>query len=140
MVNASKLQVNISIAKRFAELRYQGNYLTKIGDNYVLRRQVEIDDLDLLDMRTVELTRKLLSAWSKACCQFLPGLKVVGLFEGAIKRLSFFWLHAAIFGNCRVWTILLTSARVAALACGKFTTRSPKNPLNETPLRRVCLI
>lgn len=37
-------------------------------------------------------------------------------------------------------TILPTSAGAVALACGKFTTRSPKNPLNETPLRRVCLI
>lgn len=48
--------------------------------------------LDLLDIMKDELTRKLLSAWSKAWCQFLLGLKVVELFKGAgaIKILSFF--------------------------------------------------
>lgn len=81
-VKASKLMADARITKRIAELMSQRVYRTKIGADYVLRRLVEIDELDLLDIMNDDLTLKPLSAWPKAWRQFLSGLKVAELFEG----------------------------------------------------------
>lgn len=81
-VKASKLLADERIKKRIAELMTQRNYRTKITADYVLKRLVEIDELDLLDIMSDDLSLKPLSAWPKAWRQFLSGLKVAELFEG----------------------------------------------------------
>lgn len=81
-VKASKLMSDPRIMARIAELMSQRVYRTKIGADYVLKRLVEIDELDLLDIMNDDLTLKPLSAWPKAWRQFLSGLKVAELFEG----------------------------------------------------------
>ncbi|ASM17980.1 terminase small subunit [Serratia marcescens] len=81
-VSASRNMDNPKVQERIAELMKQRNKRTKIGADYVLKRLVEIDELDLADIMNDDLTLKPLSAWPKAWRQFLSGVKVAELFEG----------------------------------------------------------
>lgn len=81
-VSASRNMDNPKVQERIAELMKHRNKRTKIGADYVLKRLVEIDELDLADIMNDDLTLKPLSAWPKAWRQFLSGVKVAELFEG----------------------------------------------------------
>ncbi|MGP2884709.1 terminase small subunit [Serratia marcescens] len=81
-VSASRNMDNPKVQERIAELMKQRNKRTKISADYVLKRLVEIDELDLADIMNDDLTLKPLSAWPKAWRQFLSGVKVAELFEG----------------------------------------------------------
>ncbi|WP_442801390.1 terminase small subunit [Serratia rubidaea] len=81
-VSASRCMKDPDITKRIAELMRHRNKRTKIGADYVLKRLVEIDELDLADIMNDDLTLKPLSEWPKAWRQFLSGVKVAELFEG----------------------------------------------------------
>lgn len=81
-VSASRNMDNPKVQERIAELMKQRNKRTKIGADYVLKRLVEIDELDLAEIMNDDLTLKPLSAWPKAWRQFLSGVKVAELFEG----------------------------------------------------------
>lgn len=81
-VSASRMMKDQDITKRIAELMKHRNKRTKIGADYVLKRLVEIDELDLADIMNDDLTLKPLSEWPKAWRQFLTGVKVAELFEG----------------------------------------------------------
>lgn len=81
-VSASRNMDNPKVLERIAELMKYRNKRTKIGADYVLKRLVEIDELDLADIMNDDLTLKPLSAWPKAWRQFLSGVKVAELFEG----------------------------------------------------------
>lgn len=70
------------IQKRIAELMEERNKRQRISADYVLRRLVEIDELDLADIMEDDLTLKPLSSWPKPWRQFLSGVKVAELFEG----------------------------------------------------------
>ncbi|AVE51987.1 terminase small subunit [Serratia marcescens] len=81
-VSASRFMKDPDITKRIAELMKHRNKRTKVGADYVLKRLVEIDELDLADIMNDDLTLKPLSEWPKAWRQFLTGVKVAELFEG----------------------------------------------------------
>ncbi|MBH3135089.1 terminase small subunit [Serratia marcescens] len=81
-VSASRNMDSPKVQERIAELMKQRNKRTKIGADYVLKRLVEIDELDLSDIMNDDLTLKPLSAWPKTWRQFLSGVKVAELFEG----------------------------------------------------------
>lgn len=81
-VSASRNMDNTKVQERIAELMKQRNKRTKISADYVLKRLVEIDELDLADIMNDDLTLKPLSAWPKAWRQFLSGVKVAEMFEG----------------------------------------------------------
>ncbi|HFD3888011.1 terminase small subunit [Serratia nevei] len=81
-VSASRNMDNPKVQERISELMKHRNKRTKIGADYVLKRLVEIDELDLADIMNDDLTLKPLSAWPKAWRQFLSGVKVAELFEG----------------------------------------------------------
>ncbi|MCR0998671.1 terminase small subunit [Serratia rubidaea] len=81
-VSASRMMKDQDITKRIAELMKHRNKRTKVGADYVLKRLVEIDELDLADIMNDDLTLKPLSEWPKAWRQFLTGVKVAELFEG----------------------------------------------------------
>jgi len=70
------------IQKRIAELMEERNKRQRISADYVLRRLLEIDELDLADIMEDDLTLKPLSTWPKPWRQFLSGVKVSELFEG----------------------------------------------------------
>ncbi|QPT15221.1 terminase small subunit [Serratia rubidaea] len=81
-VSASRNMDNPKVNARIAELMKHRNKRTKIGADYVLKRLVEIDELDLTDIMNDDLTLKPLSEWPKAWRQFMTGVKVAELFEG----------------------------------------------------------
>lgn len=80
-VSASRLMKDPDIQARIAELMKYRNKRVKIGADYVLRRLVEIDELDLADIMNDDLTLKPLSEWPKPWRQFLSGVKVAEMFE-----------------------------------------------------------
>lgn len=79
---ASRLEADPRVQERIAHLRQARSRRTKIDADYVLKRLVEIDELDLADIMNDDLTLKPLSAWPKAWRQFLSGVKVAEMFEG----------------------------------------------------------
>lgn len=81
-VSASRNMDIPKVKERIAELMKHRNKRTKVGADYVLKRLVEIDELDLADIMNDDLTLKPLSEWPKAWRQFLTGVKVAELFEG----------------------------------------------------------
>lgn len=80
-VSATRLMKDQDIQDRIAELMKHRNKRVKIGADYVLRRLVEIDELDLADIMNDDLTLKPLSEWPKPWRQFLSGVKVAEMFE-----------------------------------------------------------
>lgn len=79
---ASRLMADPRVMERIAHLRQARSRRTKIDADYVLKRLVEIDELDLADIMNDDLTLKPLSTWPKAWRQFLSGVKVAEMFEG----------------------------------------------------------
>lgn len=57
--------------------------LPQIDADYVLRRLVEIDQMDLLDILDEKMAFRPTSEWPKVWRQYLSGVDVSELFEGA---------------------------------------------------------
>lgn len=55
---------------------------TEIDADYVLRRMVEIDQMDVLDIMTDDMELKPVSQWPRVWRQYLSGFDLAEMFEG----------------------------------------------------------
>lgn len=55
---------------------------TEIDADYVLRRMVEIDQMDVLDIMSDDMQLKPVSQWPKVWRQYLSGFDLAEMFEG----------------------------------------------------------
>jgi Phage terminase, small subunit len=58
------------------------NERTQVDADYVLKRLVEIDQLDVLDILRDDMSFKPLSEWPKVWRQYLVGFDIAEMFEG----------------------------------------------------------
>ena len=65
------------------------NKRAQIDADYVLRRLVEIDQMDVADILTDDMSVKPLNEWPKVWRQYLAGFDVSELFEGVGKEREF---------------------------------------------------
>ncbi|EOX9026790.1 terminase small subunit, partial [Pseudomonas aeruginosa] len=55
---------------------------TQVDADYVLRRMIEIDQMDLLDIMTDAMDLKPVSQWPRVWRQYLSGFDLAEMFEG----------------------------------------------------------
>lgn len=75
-VSASRLMKDPDIQARIAELMKHRNKRVKIGADYVLKRLVEIDQMDVLDILKDDGGLKPISEWPKVWRTTLSGLDI----------------------------------------------------------------
>ena len=80
---ASRLLSRVDIQGRIAELRSSRIEEVRIDANYVLKRLIEIDQMDVLDILDEKMAFRPISEWPKVWRQYLSGVDVSELFEGA---------------------------------------------------------
>lgn len=78
-----RLLVNVGIQARIEELKAARNEEIKIDANYVLRRLVEIDQMDIIDIMTDDMSLKPVSEWPPIWREYLSGFDLAEMFEGA---------------------------------------------------------
>lgn len=71
---ANRLLTNVDIQKRIAELVEERNNRVQIDADYVLRRLVEIDQMDALDILNEDGSLKPVGKWPKIWRQFISGM------------------------------------------------------------------
>lgn len=71
-----------NIQNRISELKSARNNQVNINAAYVLRRLVEIDQMDVLDILKDDLSFKSLSEWPMVWRQYLSGIDLAEMFEG----------------------------------------------------------
>ncbi|MBP5144229.1 terminase small subunit, partial [Pseudomonas chlororaphis] len=70
------------IAQAIKEAMDSRNKRAQIDADYVLRRLVEIDQMDVADILTDDMSVRPLHEWPKVWRQYLAGFDVSELFEG----------------------------------------------------------
>ncbi|HID9280228.1 TPA: terminase small subunit [Serratia marcescens] len=75
-VSASRNMDSPKVQERIAELMKQRNKRTKIDSDYVLKRLVEIDQMDVLDILKDDGGLKPISEWPKVWRTTLSGLDI----------------------------------------------------------------
>jgi phage terminase small subunit len=80
--HASTLHQMPHIQARINELMAEREQRLQIDADYVLRRLVEIDQMDLLDILDEKMAFRPISDWPKVWRQYLSGVDVSELFEG----------------------------------------------------------
>lgn len=79
---ASKLVSNPKVAQRIAQLKEERNKRCAVDADYVLKRLVEIDQLDVLDILDENLESfKPISEWPKAWRQSITGLDLKKMIQ-----------------------------------------------------------
>lgn len=76
---ANQLLSKLDIQKRVAELKFNRNEELKVDANYVLRRLVEIDSMDVLDILLPNGEVKPIGEWPKVWRTTLSGIDVMEL-------------------------------------------------------------
>lgn len=79
---ASRLLSRVDIQGRIAELRSVRIEEVRIDANYVLRRLIEIDQMDVLDIMDDNMSFRPLREWPKVWRQYLSGVDLSEMFEG----------------------------------------------------------
>ncbi|CDG19988.1 putative Terminase small subunit (G1P) [Xenorhabdus poinarii G6] len=74
---ASRLLINVNIQSRLAELKSERNETVGINAAYVLKRLVEIDQMDVLDILTDGGELKAVRDWPKVWRTTLSGMEVL---------------------------------------------------------------
>jgi phage terminase small subunit len=80
---ASRLLTNVKVREELAERMTSREERTKVDADYVLKRLVEIDQLDVLDILEDDMSFKPLSKWPKPWRQYLSGFDLAEMFEGS---------------------------------------------------------
>ncbi len=70
------------ITSAIQEAMKQRSERTQIDADYVLRRMIEIDQMDLLDIMTDAMELKPVSQWPRVWRQYLSGFDLAEMFEG----------------------------------------------------------
>ncbi|WP_447515631.1 terminase small subunit [Escherichia coli] len=81
----------LSIAERIAELKSERNEAVKVDAEYVLRRLVEIDEMDVLDIVLANGELKAIKDWPKVWRTTLSGMDVTemaGDSAGLLKKIK----------------------------------------------------
>ncbi|EOX5225647.1 terminase small subunit [Escherichia coli] len=81
----------LSIAQRIAELKAERNEAVKVDAEYVLRRLVEIDGMDVLDIVLANGELKAIKDWPKVWRTTLSGMDVTemaGDSAGLLKKIK----------------------------------------------------
>ncbi|EHL7935407.1 terminase small subunit [Escherichia coli] len=79
---ASRLLANVNVQNFVAELKATRIEQTGIDAAYVLRRLVEIDQMDVLDIMTDDMSLKPVSEWPASWRRYLSGFDLAEMFEG----------------------------------------------------------
>ncbi|MEG2042170.1 MAG: terminase small subunit [Hafnia sp.] len=79
---ASRLLANVNVQSFVAELKATRIEQTGIDAAYVLRRLVEIDQMDVLDIMTDDMSLKPVSEWPASWRRYLSGFDLAEMFEG----------------------------------------------------------
>ncbi|KPD01959.1 terminase small subunit [Moellerella wisconsensis] len=74
---SSRLLINVNIQNRIQELKLNRNERIEIDSDYVLKRLVEIDQMDVLDILTETGDLKPVKSWPKSWRTTLSGLDVM---------------------------------------------------------------
>jgi phage terminase small subunit len=72
----------LSIQNRISDLKLQRNEQVNIDAGYVLRRLIEIDEMDVLDIMTDDMSIKPVSLWPASWRRYLSGFDLADMFEG----------------------------------------------------------
>ncbi|WP_096978823.1 terminase small subunit [Escherichia coli] len=78
----ARLLVKVSIQKRISELKSERNEEVGIDAAYVLKRLVEIDQMDVLDIMNDDMSLKPVSEWPPSWRRYLSGFDVAEMFDG----------------------------------------------------------
>ncbi|WP_193065960.1 terminase small subunit, partial [Hafnia alvei] len=78
---ASENMSKPDIQSRIAELKAQRNDLVGINATYVLKRLVEIDQMDVLDIVRDDLSLKPVSEWPSSWRRYISGFDLAEMFE-----------------------------------------------------------
>ncbi|ENZ8460304.1 terminase small subunit [Klebsiella pneumoniae] len=79
---ANRLLTNVDIENRIAELKAVRNEAVGIDASYVLKRLIEIDQMDVLDIMTDDMSLKPVSEWPASWRRYLSGFDLAEMFEG----------------------------------------------------------
>ena len=88
---AHRLMTNDDILNRIAELKAERNDRVQVDADYVLRRLVEIDEMDVLDIVLANGELKPISQWPKVWRTTLSGMDVTemaGDAAGLLKKIK----------------------------------------------------
>lgn len=88
--NAVKLLQNTTIAKAIAEAQAKREERTKIDADYVLKRLVEIDQMDVLDIMDDQMKILPLRDWPKIWRQYISNIENLELTDadGVFKKIK----------------------------------------------------
>lgn len=78
---SSRLLINVNIQNRIKELKSNRNERVEIDADYVLKRLVEIDQMDVLDIINDDGKLKPISEWPKVWRTSLSGMDLAEMFE-----------------------------------------------------------
>lgn len=78
---AAKLLSKVDIQNSIAQLKAQRNEQVNIDAAYVLRRLVEIDQMDVLDIVRDDLSLKPVSEWPSSWRRYISGFDLAEMFE-----------------------------------------------------------
>ncbi|HEF0028371.1 terminase small subunit [Citrobacter freundii] len=78
----ARLLTNVNLQNFISGLMSQRNEMVSIDSAYVLRRLVEIDQMDVLDIMTDEMSLKPVSEWPASWRRYLSGFDLAEMFEG----------------------------------------------------------
>lgn len=84
--NASRLYANSNVLAMITELKERVKQAAVIDSSYVLRRLVEIDNMDALDILNDDGTVKAIKEWPKVWRQFINNMEVVEMSGGDDDR------------------------------------------------------
>ena len=72
----------INIQNRISDLKSQRNKQINIDAAYVLNRLIEIDQMDVLDILSNDMSIKPVSQWPASWRRYLSGFDLAEMFEG----------------------------------------------------------
>ena len=79
---ASRLLSNVKVQKEIERHQKERQGRTEVTQDYVLKKLVDIAEMDVLDILNDNMSLKPVSQWPKIWRQFLSGFDVVEMFEG----------------------------------------------------------
>ena len=78
----SRLLTNVDIQKAIQQAKAEREERTKIDADYVLKRLVEIDQMDVLDIMDDDGNVKPLRDWPKIWRQYISNIETIGMDDG----------------------------------------------------------
>lgn len=78
-----RLLRHVEVAAAIAEAKKARAERTEVDADYVLKRMIEIDQMDVLDIMDDDMAIKPVSEWPKVWRQYLSGFDLAEMFEGA---------------------------------------------------------